>query len=108
MPEAPDTRDYPVRGYFHQTDRRTGDLVFYHPDGGDGWPSAAAVFVGVPGSAEVLELFAGAGGQQGPLIGEPDDGGTPVPAEPGPTGPTSKSGTKAATESTLVTTGKGN
>lgn len=93
MPAAkddPDIRDYPVRAPF----RRKNDLgksVNYHPDGTDGWPGAKAVFTGVPGSDEVLELQAGvvvdvAEGTHGPpLIGtaiEPEVEAAPADNKP--------------------------
>ncbi len=106
-PRDPAAKDWPVRRYFHRQNRRTGDLAHYHPDGDAGWPGASAVFVGVPDSPVVVELLAGAGGQQGPLIDDrKDDPPAAVPAVPKPSAP-SGSGTKKTT-STAVTAGKEN
>lgn len=69
----------PVLAYFHNSDPETGDTVFYHPDGdynektGKGWPGAVAVFTGDPDSKTFQHLRAGAGADQGPLIGDPGE-----------------------------------
>lgn len=66
-------KDYPVLVHFRRKDPKTGTSVWYDPDGPEGWPGAKDTFTGVPGSDEVKDLQAGAGGIHGPLIGEPLD-----------------------------------
>lgn len=78
MPDSSSSVTVPVLAPFRVTDPKTGDPVFYDPDGdfndetGKGWPGAKKAYTGDPSSDQFKELLSGAGGVHGPLIGEPD------------------------------------